>query len=941
MAAQPNHIFNRFTRESGLTSSTIQDMKQDGDGSLWLASWGGLYRFDGDRFTNYRTDIPDDRGNPRSNRFTNIEKDAAGRLWTLAYDNSLYRIDTGRARLEPAEIPGHSIDSIGGLPDGRIYLLARDNTVLLQGPSEDSGAGSEFSPIAVLPADSSLHGIYEDSSRQLWLMTDRGLYLEGRQVGTEPAFCALERNGKLYFGTTGGGILLQDGDTVRRMQTRLSADIRLLAELPDPGEILVGTLDEGFFIYRPDRSVLTSAGSCSYPVGKLQAIRGDGRLWIYSESGGLDWYDPGLKRLVPFFNTDIQQGWNHENRIACVLQDAQGNLWISSYSGGLEEVVFLQDRFHFRPLAQTDSVSPAGSVRALHEYGDGELLSATRDGKIHLLDSGLAARRQIGLGTSAYSLFRDGDGTIWAGTRGGGLAEIPAQNRNPGGQVRFHRRSDSYYGANADEIFCLREGPRRRLWIGSFDDGLSYLDLADPARNFISKKNRLTFPTEERNRIRCIEFDEAGNLYAGGTIGLFVCGNPEAEPEEMHFVPFSRVHNYDIQDIVASSRSGLYACSYGSGFLAFDSRDPSSGFRAYTVDDGMLSNFILSAAEDDSGNIWIATEGGLNRLSPFTGSLIGYSYERLGFPMRFNEGSILRASDGRLFFNTNSGIFYFDPEEISNSSYVPPLQIRACHSGHRSFDADGGPVRLRAGEQLSLEFIAIDMTGPGHILYSWRLDGTEEDWTSLGREHLLHLGPFRQGRHTLYLRSTNGDGVPVDNLRRVEISVAPPLPLSRGAIALYLLLGLAAGLRLLPRRKQAGAGTAAPEHPCLAGLQGDDRRLVGSLLDLLSERLDDGALDMDAIAEAMSMSRSALFKKTKALTGRTPMDLLRELRFTRAQELIASDGYSISQVAYMTGFNDAHYFSKVFKKQCGMTPSEYREAMASNPPAGGRKRPAA
>lgn len=924
-AAQPKHIFNRFTRESGLMSSTIQDMQQADDGSLWLASWGGLYCFDGDHFSNYRIEIPDEQGNPRSNRFTNIEKDADGTLWTLAYDNSLYRIDTRHARLEPVGIPGYRIDSLGGLADGRIYLLARDNTVLIQEAPGTTG-GSAFSPLVVLQADSSLHSVYEDASGRMWIMSDRGLYLEDRKICADAVFCALERDGEIWFGAEAGGILAWDGNTLRRMQTRLSADIRLLAELLEPEEILIGTLTEGAYLYRPDRQRLTPAGACSYPAGKLRAIRGDGQLWIYSESGGLDWFDPERKRLVPFFNPDIQQGWNHESRIACVLQDAQGNLWISSYLGGLEEVVFPQDRFHFKNFTQAESISPSGSVRALCEYGGGQILAATRDGKLHLLDSDWESRWQIDLGTSAYSLSRDGNGTVWAGTRGSGLAEIPRQEQRPGGQARFHRRTDNYYGNDADEIFHLQEGVRKRLWIGSFDEGLSYLDLADSARRFISKKNRLTFPTEERNRIRCIAFDDSGNIYAGGTIGLFVCSNPEADPEEMRFTPFSRIRNYDIQDLVVSSRSGLYACSYGNGFLAFDSWDPDSGFKAYTVEEGMLSNFIISAAEDRGGNIWIATEGGLNRFNPFTGSLIGYSYERLGFPMRFNEGSILRTSDGRLCFNTNAGIFYFDPEEISNSSFVPRLQIRSCTAGQRQLDPDSGGIRLRAGEQLSLEFVAIDMTGPGRILYSWQLDDTEDAWTFAGKTHRLQLGPFKPGRHQLRIRSTNGDGVPVENVRSLDIDVAPPLPLSRGAMALYLLLALGAGTGLLLRRRKRDGEAAEPANPYLDGLSGDDRKLVAQLLDFLSEHLDDGALDMDAIAEAMNMSRSALFKKTKTLTDRTPMDILHELRFARAQELVASGGYTISQIAYMTGFNDAHYFSKVFKKQFGMTPTEYRNA---------------
>ncbi len=395
----------------------------------------------------------------------------------------------------------------------------------------------------------------------------------------------------------------------------------------------------------------------------------------------------------------------------------------------------------------------------------------------------------------------------------------------------------------------------------------------------------------------------------------------------MQFTPFARIQNYDIQDILVNRQGKLFACSYGNGFLAFDSLNPDSGFREYTVEDGFLSNFILSVAEDGDGTLWIATEGGLNRFDPSTGSIVGYSYERLGFPMRFSEGSILKATDGMLYFNTTAGIFYFNPEEVAISSYVPELRLLSCRVGKQEIPADGpGPIRLRSGEQLSLEFAAIDMAAPGHVLYSYCVDGTGEDWVPIGTQNQLTLGPFREGHHRIRLRSTNGDGITVDNIRQLDIQATIHPMASRMAVVAYLLGTILAGLGFLLARKRRKEPLPV-ENPYLKGLQGEDRKQVAELLELLEGRLDDGSLDMDAIAEGMHLSRSALFKRIKALTGKSPMDLLRELRMARARELVASGGYTVSQIAFMTGFNDAHYFSKVFKKETGKTPGEYKKKL--------------
>ena len=53
------------------------------------------------------------------------------------------------------------------------------------------------------------------------------------------------------------------------------------------------------------------------------------------------------------------------------------------------------------------------------------------------------------------------------------------------------------------------------------------------------------------------------------------------------------------------------------------------------------------------------------------------------------------------------------------------------------------------------------------------------------------------------------------------------------------------------------------------------------------------------------------------------MDFIRDMRIKRAKQLMDSGGYNVSTIAYMTGFNDPKYFSKCFKKQFGISPSEY------------------
>ena len=72
----------------------------------------------------------------------------------------------------------------------------------------------------------------------------------------------------------------------------------------------------------------------------------------------------------------------------------------------------------------------------------------------------------------------------------------------------------------------------------------------------------------------------------------------------------------------------------------------------------------------------------------------------------------------------------------------------------------------------------------------------------------------------------------------------------------------------------------------------------------------------------MNLSRVQLYRKVKALTGSTPVDLIRKARLARARHLLQTTGKSISEVAYTVGFSAPSYFTKCFKEEYGMLPNE-------------------
>jgi len=102
-----------------------------------------------------------------------------------------------------------------------------------------------------------------------------------------------------------------------------------------------------------------------------------------------------------------------------------------------------------------------------------------------------------------------------------------------------------------------------------------------------------------------------------------------------------------------------------------------------------------------------------------------------------------------------------------------------------------------------------------------------------------------------------------------------------------------------------------------------DEEFLQKLQALVEARLSDVRFKVPSMHQPFGMSSSAFFRKVKALSNLSPVEYVRNERINRAALLLAKNEMTISEIAYNTGFSDQSYFGACFKKQMGMTPSEY------------------
>ena len=140
-----------------------------------------------------------------------------------------------------------------------------------------------------------------------------------------------------------------------------------------------------------------------------------------------------------------------------------------------------------------------------------------------------------------------------------------------------------------------------------------------------------------------------------------------------------------------------------------------------------------------------------------------------------------------------------------------------------------------------------------------------------------------------------------------------------------------AALRILPTNinkdqtaKPANSAETKDRDKAFMSVQVNDA-LVEKLINYIIDNINSPDLKIDEISDAMGMSRSVLYNRLKTGIGMTPSDFVRHIRIMKATEYLRDTDETLTSIAFNVGFTDPKYFSKVFKKEIGVVPSEYRE----------------
>jgi two-component system sensor histidine kinase/response regulator len=218
------------------------------------------------------------------------------------------------------------------------------------------------------------------------------------------------------------------------------------------------------------------------------------------------------------------------------------------------------------------------------------------------------------------------------------------------------------------------------------------------------------------------------------------------------------------------------------------------------MENGMPSDIVFSAIEDNRRHLWLVTENGLSKFDPFAEVFDNYPLKIQLSDVQFNEGVAVKNINGEIIINTNKGLCHFFPDSVSKSLYIPRIVFSNLSIGGEFLrpGVEGSPLTAELDDMpelvlshhvniFTIQYAALDMTGNENITYAYMLEGLDNTWKYVGGQRSVTYTNLKKGKYRLKIRSTNADGVWVENTRILPITILPSFWETGWAYFLYIL----------------------------------------------------------------------------------------------------------------------------------------------------------
>jgi len=762
---RPLYLDNLSVKD-GLSQISVLSVYQDSEGYMWFGTRNGVNKYDGYKFVCFQ----ELDGAISNNYITRITETDDSCLW-VSTRRGLNRYD--RLQNTFSSYFNRS-DDTKTLSNNVVYELYKDTRGQLWIGTESGINRYEKETDCIvrgavpgLPDERIVYVITEDRSGNLWIGTDSGLYVYNLETHELRFFCnrpgdnssltanrisALycDRRGNVWVGIYPEGICRYDagrGCFIRYIENDglNSNNIRCFTEDKE-GKLLVGTFD-GLNVYNPltdkfenlysssrDREVQVS----NFSIYALHCDRA-GTVWVGTYSGGVSHFNPGTHRFQ-LYDPSLQ-GQKVVGIVGPVVE-ASGGLWIGTEGGGL----IYYDRI---TRNYTDYLLPG---------------STPRSNSRNIVKSMLPVDNMLLIGTTRQVIY------CFDTVSKKFVETFPV----PFGGI--------YYTLMYDN--------ENKLWIGG--TGGNALGYLTPEKQFVNPIPLADGEVFSPSNVRSVIMDSPGIYYiATGEQGLYRLDERSGELRQWRHIPGDTTSLCldQVYSLLKDMNGTIWVGTPGGGIGQLD---PETGtFRNYNRLHGLESNMVLTLLEDMNGFLWMSTSTGISRFDPVTQVFTNYHRNNGVGISEFTPGSGIVTSNNEVVFGGNEGFIIFNPEELKNNTYIPPVVITGITVNNEPVSYRSVPLELNHKQSnFTIEYSALNYIFPNQNKYAYKLEGFDHDWINAGNRREAYYTNIQPGSYTFRVKGSNNDGIWNEQGTLLYILITPPPWNTWWAWTLYILTTL-------------------------------------------------------------------------------------------------------------------------------------------------------
>lgn len=766
--AQPYAVsVQHYGTENGLAHRETNTIIQDRQGFIWIATKGGLSRFDGKTFTTYNRE----RSGFAFDDIGHIAEDADGKLWLAAMERQwevmIFDPQTGKVQTF-AEKFGKSLPVFansglnwGGLtssPDGTVFLTSTFPTATLLTYHPKTGLRQTvFSPFKTL---SLCHATRRGT---VWAIADRNNMVE------------LHPDGR---------VLRQYKHAIRDLNPAVGSanNEGLFFYLEYPG----------FYPFKAVYSIDEQGNRRHWPdilLGDITSYNGAPSPF-YLKTLGLVWENNRLIDPQGKVMFDLDKLGYQEIDGRGSFQDRSGRLWFSN-NFGINVLKLAPSRFKrlfYDPTNKLEALN-AAAIRGIQVVGNAVyfnreakgLYKADRTGRV---TQTLFETRDWG---AMYGLARDRQGRLVAGAHQQFLQTDTARRTvrffplpNELGLWSFYAFSDTHLLAGADR-------------------GLRLIDARTGKVDLFRQYNQ--FPELAQAHTLHIGPDRQGTIWLCATTGLYtfdprrgITARYWSGGKGQFYLPAE-----SFQHVYHAPNGLFWLATANRGLVRWDRTRGQS--RAFRRADGLSNDNIYAVYADRRGHLWLSSDYGIMQFDPVRQTTRTYLLEDGIGTLEFNRISHFQEPNGRIYFGGLNGITTFDPRDFENER--PPEPLPLYLTAFRQFDPDSnrvvdktaevkasGRIRIPPGDGTSvLDFAFLNFDDAVRNVYAYQIVGLGEGWV-YQPEPTLRLSNLPYGAYQLQVKAQAANGQWSANPLTLELVVLRPVYLRTWFLAL---LGLLAG----------------------------------------------------------------------------------------------------------------------------------------------------